>query len=225
MAAVSGVVLLGFLVLHVSGNLKAFAGAAAGAEPAMDEYAVFLREVGAPLVPREGLLWAVRVVLLGALGLHVVSVAQLVARNRAARPARYEDQHYQEASLSARTMLVSGLLLLLFVTLHILHFTTGTLRVGRFEHMEVYANLWHAFRHGWVALGYVAFMAVLGFHLFHGAWSLFQTLGADRPDRNPGLRRLAAVLAVVLFLGFSAVPAAFWLGALPPPPANLAGGP
>ena len=104
-----------------------------------------------------------------------------------------------------------------------LQFTTGTIQITPIVPEKVYANLYHAFSAWYFALFYVVAMALLGLHLFHGAWSLFQSLGLDNPDRNRGLRLLAAAAAALLFLGFSAVPVLIYFGALSPPPPE--GGP
>ncbi len=209
--AVTGIVLLGFLIGHVAGNLKVFLPDIDG-QPDIDVYAEALRELGAPLLPHAFVVWAVRLVLLSALILHVVCVIQLSIANRAARKLGYQKHVYSQASEPARWMMYSGLFLLVFIVVHLLQFTVGT--IGPFEHGRVYNNLQAAFDQiGWFAL-YVVSMAVLALHLFHGAWSLFQTLGWDNPDRNRGLRRLAVVISVGLFIGFVAVPTAFYTGML-----------
>ena len=216
--AVTGVILLGFLLLHVAGNLKAFLPDPSPGVPDIDVYAEFLRTAGEPAVPHEGVLWLTRIVLLGALLLHVVCVVQLTLHNRRARPVGYLRQKYTRATLPARSMLYTGILVLVFVVLHILHFTTGTLDPERFEEGTVYANLHAAFQLEIVLAMYLVGLAVVALHLYHGVWSLFQSLGADTPDRNRGLRMLALVLAVFLFLGFAAVPVAFFSGMMQPPP-------
>jgi succinate dehydrogenase / fumarate reductase cytochrome b subunit len=116
-------------------------------------------------------------------------------------------------------MLYGGLFLLLFVTFHILHFTTGTLHFS-FVEGEVYANVWSAFQNVLTAGFYVVAMALLALHLYHGTWSMFQTLGVDTPRWNKGIRTLAKVIAVALFVGFSAVPVSIAMGLLPAPVAT-----
>ena len=120
------------------------------------------------------------------------------------------------ATLPALYMMFSGTLILGFIIFHILHFTTGTIQIGEFEHGYVYNNLASSFGHWWVALFYIFVMVVLGFHLNHGIWSLFQTLGLDNPDRNQLLRMLATGLTVAIILGFIAVPLSFMTGILSP---------
>lgn len=214
----TGLVWLGFLVGHMTGNLKAFLGNDAAGTPEIDVYAHFLRTVGSPLVPEQFLLWTARMVLLVCLLVHVVLVLQLAQQNRAARPIPYARFRHQASSLAARTMLVTGLLLLVFLAFHILHFTTGTVRLGAFEHGKVYHNLYHSFRQPLVAIVYLASMVLVGLHVWHGGWSLFQTWGLDSPDRNKLWRGLAWILAIGLGLGFALVPLMFLAGVMPVPP-------
>ena len=215
---VTGLAMIVFLIGHVSGNLKVFLPDPEPGVADIDVYASFLRSMGEPLAPHGSLLWLVRIGLLAALVLHVVFVIQLSARNRAARPQGYAGQRYTRATWAARLMMYSGLLLLIYVVVHVLHFTTGTVEPSQFEHGAVYANLYNAFvRWPWVA-AYIVAMAFVAVHLYHGAWSVFQTLGLDHPDRNRLIRLGAALLALVLFLGFVSVPLAFITGVLGPPP-------
>jgi len=216
--AVTGILLYGFVVLHMLGNLKVFTGNVATGEPHIDVYAAFLRTMGEPLVPYGFILWCVRIVLLIALILHVVTVLQLAVRNRRARHTRYTRHTYNESSVPARLMLVSGLLLLAFLVFHLLQFTFGVIGVTRFEQEEVYSNLYYAFQKWFFVLIYVVAMAALALHVNHGIWSLFQTLGLDNPDRNRTFRVLATVSAVVLFVGFAAVPLLFFFNGMPLPP-------
>ena len=219
-AAVTGAVMMGFLILHVAGNLKAVLPDAAPGVPDIDVYASFLRTMGEPLLPYATLLWSVRIVLIASLLLHVTCVLQLARRNQRARPVRYREVRHVESTAPARWMLYSGSLLLAFLVIHLLQFTTGTIDAARFVPSGVYGNLYRAFHEwGYVAM-YVGATVLLGLHLYHGAWSLFQSLGLDNPDRNRGLRQLAMVVALGLSLSFASVPVAFSLGALGPPPAE-----
>lgn len=220
--AVTGAVLLGFVVLHVVGNLKAFLPDAASGVPDIDLYSRFLRTMGEPVLPHAGALWLLRCLLLAALTLHVVCVFQLAARNRRARPVDYDRYDHARATASGRWMLVTGSLLFVFVVFHLLHFTTGTIDPDRFVHGAVYENLRRAFVRGPFVAVYLGALAVLALHLYHGTWSLFQTLGLDNPDRNRGLRRVAIVVAVIVPLAFASVPVAFFSGGMKGPelPAN-----
>ena len=177
--AVTGIFMLGFLLGHVTGNLKVFLPDTAEGEPDIDHYAESLRIIGDPFLPHNSFLWVARAVLILALVLHVICVIQLASMNRAARPQGYEKQSFAQASMPARWMLLTGIYLLLFIVFHILHFTLGAF--GDFEYGKVYQNLQVSFgRIGYVAL-YVFSMIVLAIHLYHGTWSLFQTLGWTIP--------------------------------------------
>lgn len=218
-AAVTGLVLFGFLIGHVAGNLKVFTGASADGVYHIDEYGQFLKVMGAPILPAGFGLWGARVVLLSSLLLHVLVVAQLALQSADARPVGYVKSKKASATLAARWMMFSGLVILGFVIFHILHFTTGTIPLGEFEHGTVYKNLSSSFVKWPVAIGYVAVMIMLGFHLFHGLWSLFQTLGLDNPDRNKALRMFAVVMTVAIIAGFIAVPLSFMAGMMNAPEA------
>lgn len=216
--AVTGAILALYVLLHMLGNLKAFQGTGEGdGGPAIDHYAEWVRTVGEPAIPREGILWAIRVVLVLALVLHVTGVIQLTRRNRAARPAGSLRATRIQRSWASRTMLVTGLLLLVFVVFHILQFTTRTIDITPLAAGTVYLNLYEAFREWYFVLIYVAAVSALGLHLWHGVWSATQTWGADAPNRNRTLRRFAAGTAMVVAVGFAAVPVCFWVGILPEP--------
>jgi len=207
--AVTGLVLFGWVAMHMIGNLKTFLG-----REEIDAYAAGLKTMGAPFVPHGFALWTVRIILLGCLALHVGCALTLNSKNRGARPVPYAQFVPRESTFAARFMLVSGLVLLLYVVLHILHLTTGTILPHRFEEGHVYDNLSRSFRIGAVAVFYVGAVAILALHLYHGVWSLFQTLGLDNPDRNRKIRAFAAIAAIGLFLGFAAVPLAFLTGVI-----------
>lgn len=214
--AITGTVLAAYLVLHVAGNLKAFQGAGEDGAP-IDKYAEWLRTFGEPAIPREGVLWTIRVILLLCLVLHVVGVIQLAARNRAARPPGHPAPPIRR-SLAARTMLVGGLFLLAFIVFHILHFTTGTVQPSTFADGAVYRNLDEAFSQpGFVAIYVLASLAI-GLHAWHAVWSSTQTAGWDKPNRNPTFRRGSSLVALAMAIGFAAVPIAFWTGVMEDPP-------
>lgn len=216
--AVSGLVLVLFVVGHMAGNLKIFAGIdPATGDYKIDDYGVFLRTIGAEMLGKEGVLWIVRVVLLACVVVHALSGIQLARLNRRAKPVGYEVTSYRSANAASRTMLYGGLFLIVFITFHILHFTTGTLHWSGFVHGQVYANVHHAFENMGLVSFYVVAMGLLALHLFHGTWSMFQTLGVDAPRWNKGLRTVAKVVAIAMFLGFSSVPVGIAIGALPAP--------
>ena len=205
--AVTGIIMAGFLVMHMIGNFKAFAGA-----DKLDHYAAYLREIGQDLFGHETVLWIFRFVLLVAVIAHIVSIILLTKQNRKARPVKYHVKKSFASTFAARMMIVSGILLLVFILVHLAQFTLGWFKPTPFVHGEVYNNISQAFAVGWIACFYIFMMLVVCMHLYHGIWSFFQTLGLDNPDRNKPLRGLAIFVSVVLFLGFSAVPFAFLTG-------------
>jgi succinate dehydrogenase / fumarate reductase cytochrome b subunit len=216
--ALSGIVLVLFVVGHMAGNLKIFAGIdPATGDYKIDDYGRFLRAMGAEMLGHSGVLWIVRVVLIGCLLLHAVSGIQLARLNRAAKPQGYKVTQYRSANAASLTMLYGGLFLLVFVVFHILHFTTGQVHLSGFVEGEVYANVWNSFRGVAPSAFYVCAMALLALHLYHGTWSMFQTLGVDTPRWNKGLRTVAKIVSVALFIGFSAVPISIVAGFLPAP--------
>ena len=216
--AVSGLVLVLFVVGHMAGNLKIFAGIdPSTGDYKIDDYGVFLRTMGSEMLGREGVLWIVRVVLLVCVFVHAVSGIQLARLNRRAKPQKYQVSSYRSANAASRTMLYGGLFLIVFITFHILHFTTGTLHFSGFVHGQVYANVYSGFQNALTAGFYVVAMALLALHLYHGTWSMFQTLGVDAPHWNKGIRNAAKVVALAMFLGFSSVPVGIATGALPVP--------
>jgi len=205
--AVTGVVLLLFIVAHMVGNLKIFTG-----ERHFDEYGAFLRNIGSPVLGPSWYLWVQRAVLLGAVGLHIVAAYQLAVRSRAARPVRYVHTDTVAASYASRTMRWSGVIIGLFVIYHLLHFTTGAVHPD-FEFEHPYHNVIVGFQVPYVALVYIAAVAALGLHLYHGIWSLCQTLGV-RSTSERTLRRFAGIVGVTVFVGYASVPAAVLAGVL-----------
>ncbi|MFQ5768157.1 MAG: amino acid permease, partial [Acidobacteriota bacterium] len=206
---VSGVVLFGFILGHMAGNLKLFLG-----RQAFNDYADWLREVGHPAVPHGGLLWLARVVLLAAVAVHILAAVQLTRLNRKARPRAYVLKDVVQAGYAERTMRWSGLLVGLYVVYHLLHFTQGSFHRD-FLPANPYHNVVTAFSFWPVAVIYIAANLLLGLHLYHGLWSLFQTLGLSHPRYDAWRRTFAAVFAVVVTAGFVAVPLAVLAGLVP----------
>jgi succinate dehydrogenase / fumarate reductase cytochrome b subunit len=217
--AITGALLALYVVLHMLGNLKAFQGPGGG-DPAIDRYAEWLRTVGGPAFPRSSILWIIRAVLIVALVLHVAAIVSLARRNRAARPAGHHFPRRIQRSWAARTMQISGFLILAFIVFHILQFTTGTIDVTPIRDQAVYANVYDAFQKWYFVAIYVAAVALLGLHLRHAIWSVTLTGGWDKPNRNPTFRRTATALATLVAVGFAAVPISVAAGWLPRPPAN-----
>jgi len=198
--ALTGVVLVLFVLGHMAGNLKAFQG-----PEAFNHYAEGLREFGDPFLPRTGALWIARLGLLAAVGLHVLAAVQLTRMSHGARSVGYGKEESLVFSYASRTMRWGGVIILAFVVYHILHFTTGTVHHD-FVAGDAYHNLVAGFQNPWIALSYVVAVGALAFHLYHGIWSTFQTLGLNHPKYNRFRRPLAGVLAGLTFLGFITVP-------------------
>jgi succinate dehydrogenase / fumarate reductase, cytochrome b subunit len=197
--AVTGLVLVGFVVVHMLGNTLIFQG-----PDRINAYSRFLHGAGE-------LLWLVRIVLITALALHVDAAFQLTRRAHAARPIGYDQQQPQVSTVAVRTIRWGGVLLFVFIVFHLLHFTTGTLHPD-FHPGDVYANVVTGLRVWPVAVFYVVAMGALGLHLYHGAWSSIRTLGLARPKADPLHRSFALVLSVVVAAGFAIVPLAVLFG-------------
>ena len=191
-----------------------------GGDPAIDRYAEWLRTVGGPAFPRTSILWIIRVVLIVALVVHVAAIVGLLRRNRDARPAGHRATPRIQRSLSARTMQLTGFVLLGFIVFHVLQFTTGTIDVTPIRSGDVYANLYDAFQKWYFVAIYVIAVAALGFHLRHAIWSVTLTGGWEKPNRNPTFRNTATIVAALVAIGFAAVPIAFFAGWMPTPPAH-----
>ena len=211
--AVTGAILVLYVIVHALANLKAFQGIGGG-EAAINTYAEWLRTFGRPALPFEALLWVIRAILLTALVVHIVGIAQLTQRNHVARPAESRDAPRLSRSFASRTMLWTGLLLFAFIVFHILQFTTGTITVTPYIEGEVYANLYEAFQKWYFVAIYVGAMVLLYLHLRHGIWSATQTTGIDKPNRNRTFRRFATGTALLVTIAFASVPIAFWTGVL-----------
>jgi succinate dehydrogenase / fumarate reductase cytochrome b subunit len=214
--AVTGIILFGFVLIHMIGNLKLYEGGHQEAGQAelvykLDSYAGWLREVGAPAIPTSGVLWIARLVLLGAVVLHIWAAYSLTRGSQAARPRRYERYKPAHLSYASRTMRWGGVIILLFVIYHLLHLTTGTVH-PEFRHGAVYHNVVTGFQVWWVALFYIVANIALGFHLYHGLWSLFQTLGWNHPRFNSWRRAFAHAFAWIVTLGNISFPVAVLTG-------------
>jgi succinate dehydrogenase cytochrome b subunit len=207
--AVTGIVLVGFVIGHMLGNLKIFLGA-----ETIDTYAVFIRTMGEPLFPNSLLLWTVRIVLVTCVALHITAAVQLTRMNWAARPHGYETKQSIATTYAARTMRWSGVILVLFIVYHLLHLTAGVVsfQLGEFVHLSVYHNVVAGFSVWYVALFYIVAMACLCLHLDHGIWSMLQTLGLNNARTTWALQTLSRGVALVVFVGFISVPVAVMAG-------------
>jgi succinate dehydrogenase / fumarate reductase cytochrome b subunit len=201
--AVTGAIMFGFVLGHMLGNLQAFLG-----REQLDHYAVLLRTV-------PELLWVVRAVLLISVILHIVASLQLKKTQMDARPIGYVKRKPVGSSIASRTMIWSGIVIALFIPYHLMHFTLGVPGIHpSFQELKPYENLVAGFRVIPVALFYVVAMILLSTHLYHGVWSMFQTLGANNASFSPKLRLFAKVFAVVVTLGFISLPIAVMAGLL-----------
>ena len=204
--AVTGVILFGFVLIHMLGNLKVYLG-----PEHFNEYAEALRTMFTPIVPRGGALWIARLVLLLAVVFHIHSAYAVTMMSRAARPIAYRDRDFVKASYASRTMRWGGVIILIFVIYHLLHFTTGQAHPN-FVPGDPYHNFVSGFRVWWVSAFYILANLALGLHLYHGVWALFSSLGVTH-KRFENLRRgLATAFAVIVTLGNISFPLSVLLG-------------
>lgn len=213
--AVTGTILVAYLILHMAGNLNSLFGPGGGA-PRIDWYSEWLRTFGEPLLPFSFVLWTVRAILLGSIIVHVTGVVQLAARNNAARPSGHPQRRIGR-SVESTLMMTSGVLLVAFIIFHVLQFTTLSIDITPLHHGEVYANLYYAFQEWYFLVIYVIAVVLIGIHLRHGIWSVTQTMGWDNPQRNAGLRHGATALSLILVVGFVLIPVLFFAGVLDAP--------
>jgi len=206
--AVTGALMILFLVVHMVGNLKAFYGPAE-----IDEYAAWLRRIGAPALHYEWFLWIQRVGLLVVIGLHMLMAFQLTRRAKRARPTRYRHRPKVQGSYAARTMRWGGVIIVLFVIYHILDLTTGTVHPD-YRDGEVYNNLVNDFapERWYVTLFYALAVIAVGFHVRHGLTSAVQSLGIKSPQRARTLNLAATAFSVLLVAGYLSVPFAVTVG-------------
>lgn len=209
--AVTGAVLVLFVLGHMLGNLKIFAG-----PTEINAYARFLREIGQPELGYGQFLWVVRIVLLICVLLHILAAYQLTVISHAARPIGYKERKDVGTTYSALLMRWGGVVIAIFVVFHILHFTLGVVgfRPGQYTDLAVYQNVVTGF-HVWpIALFYIIAMVFLCLHLDHGMWSMTQTLGWTTPANTKKLRALSRTIAIIVFLGFVSVPICVMAGLL-----------
>lgn len=200
--ATSGIVFILFVLVHMYGNLKAFSG-----HDAFNEYSEHIRTIGTPMLPREGLLWVIRVVLIVSLVAHVASAVTLWRRANSARPVKYQMKRNLGSSLSSRTMRWGGVTILLFVIWHLINFTIGKVNVTGGATNDPYNLLVDSFDTWWLTVIYLVAMVALGFHLHHGTFSSMQTLGLTNTAASRQRARVAGwVVAIVIAGGFALVP-------------------
>lgn len=204
--AVTGIILFGWIFLHMVGNLKMYLG-----PEHYNDYARWLRVMGGPMLPETVALWISRTVLLVAVWLHIQSATQLTLMSRAARPVGYAERDYPAATYAARTMRWGGVIILLFVIYHLAHLTFGTAHPD-FAVSDPYRNVVVGFRVPWVSAVYVIANLALGLHLYHGLWSMFLSLGLTNDRFNAWRRYFATAFALVITLGNVSFPLAVLIG-------------
>ncbi|MFC4560505.1 succinate dehydrogenase cytochrome b subunit [Nocardiopsis mangrovi] len=199
--AVTGAILVLFLIAHMYGNLMIFGG-----QTTFDTYAHHLREIGEPMLPHEGFLWIMRIVLLAAVLIHAYAAFTLWRRANKARPAgqRYAVKKSAQAPsrrYATQTMRWGGVIVILFVIYHILHFTTNTIHPGGASDSP-YIRVVNGFQIWWVVLSYTIALLAVGLHLRHGIWSALATLGANKASRERALHSISTAVAAVITVGF-----------------------
>ncbi|HYG67433.1 MAG TPA: succinate dehydrogenase cytochrome b subunit [Anaeromyxobacteraceae bacterium] len=200
--AVTGIVLFAYVLVHMLANLQVYSGSA----ETLNAYGRFLRIAPA-------LLWAARIVLLAALAVHVVAGVQLYLGKKRARPQDYAQWTPAVSSPASRTMIWSGFLIFAFVVYHLLDLTIGTANPD-FRHGDIYHNIIVSLAQLGASIAYLVAMLALGFHLWHGLWSMFQSLGvANRAWLRP-LKKFAVIAATLIALGFASIPIAVLTGVI-----------
>jgi succinate dehydrogenase / fumarate reductase, cytochrome b subunit len=198
--AVTGVILFGFVIGHMVGNLQVYEG-----PDVFNNYAKVLR-----LFPIA--LWVVRLTLLASVALHITATVQLALRANKARPAAYAKRKPIASTYSSRTMYWSGPIVLAFIIYHLLQFTFGVTGVPDYQEGQAYQNVVSGFQNPVISIFYIIAMVLLCLHLRHGVWSAFQTFGISHPRYTPLLRHLATALALVVAIGFISVPFSVLIG-------------
>lgn len=215
--AITGLLLIGFVIAHMVGNLKIFLGPEPGGMYEIDQYAESLRNLFYPILPRHVFLWIMRLGVIGAAVLHVHAAVTLTTMNNRARAVGYQGpRQYLAANYASRTMRWSGFIVLAYVFFHLADFTWGIqpFAPDGWVHGAVRDNFIFTFSRWPVVLLYVVANLLLGVHLYHGTWSMFQSLGINNPRFNAWRRWLAQGLAVVITLGNISMPVAIYFGVI-----------
>jgi succinate dehydrogenase / fumarate reductase, cytochrome b subunit len=215
--AITGIIGIGFVFVHMIGNLKAYLGVISEGDERVydiDIYGEFLRELLVPILPRTYLLWGLRFVLIAAVILHIHAAYALTVQNRRARPVKYQSaRDYQIANFASRTMRWTGIIVALFIVWHLADLTWGWANPD-FVRGAAYRNLDASLSRIPVAILYIVANIALGIHLFHGTWSLFQSLGWSNPRFNNWRRYLATGIATIIVVGNVSIPVAVLAGVI-----------
>ena len=206
--ALTGIMLMGFVFLHMVGNLKAFTGA-----EHLNDYGEWLRNILIPFLPRTVFLWLLRIGLIAAFAFHIHAAASLTLMNRRARAegGYISPRDYQAANAASRSMRLTGVVVGLFIVFHLFDLSWGQANPD-FVRGDVYRNLVASLDRPVVALIYIVANLALGIHLFHGSWSLFQSLGLNNPRWNSWRRSFAVAFAAVVTVGNLSIPIAVQTG-------------
>jgi succinate dehydrogenase / fumarate reductase cytochrome b subunit len=197
--SVTGAIGVGYVLAHMLGNLQVFEG-----PEKLNAYAALLKS-------NIGLLWTARSILIAAVILHIFAAYQLARTSQKSRPVGYKRWRAVGSDFASRTMRWTGALIALFIAYHLLHLTIGTVHPD-FVEADVYHNVITGFRVWYVSVVYIAAMLMLALHLYHGVWSMCESLGFNYPKYNHLIRALATILTVIVVAGFIAIPAAVLLG-------------
>jgi succinate dehydrogenase / fumarate reductase, cytochrome b subunit len=208
--AVTGLVLFGYVIAHLLGNLQIYL-------PDTQQINTYAAALHNPSV--AGLLWTARLVLLLCVILHITAAIQLWGQNRAARPVSYYKKVDVPTSYAARTMRWSGVIVAAFVIFHVMHLTVGAIpglpaAELSANHPDARANVIHGFQNYGVSAFYIVAMILLCMHLYHGIWSMFQSMGIAHPRYTPGIKRGAAIIAILIAAGNISIPVAVMSGLL-----------
>jgi succinate dehydrogenase / fumarate reductase, cytochrome b subunit len=199
--AITGVILFGFVIGHLAGNLQIYEGPAK-----LNAYGAFLHSIGE-------ILWPVRIILLICIALHITATVQLALRKQRARPIGYSCKQAIASSYASRTMYWSGPIVLAFIIFHLLHLTAGYIHPGAaYIEGDVYHNVVSGFQVWWVSLSYIVAISLLGLHLRHGLWSMLQSVGIHQPKYTAALKNAALVIALLIVLGYISIPISVLLG-------------
>ena len=209
--AITGVILIFFVIGHLLGNLQIYLG-----PEWINSYSQHLRDLGP-------LLWLIRIFLLTSVILHICFTIQLAIENRRARPEGYRDRNYVKASWASRHMVVSGFVVLAFIIFHLLHFTARKfnpqfplLKLDPLNRYDVYSMMVYGFQNVYVSAFYVVGLFLLTLHLTHGSSSFFQSLGLNDRKLTPRLASGGRIFAWLLFAGYTSIPIAILLGLIKP---------
>jgi len=198
--ALSGIILFAYVIAHMLGNMQLYAGS-----ELINNYAKFLHS-------NPAMLWTARIILLAAVGVHAIAGVQLWFRKREARPIAYRTKEVIQASAASRTMIISGILIGFFVVYHVLDLTVGVARRAPYEELNPAFNVTQGFMYAPAAIAYIIAMVGLGFHLWHGVYSMFGSLGLTHPRYTPGVKRFAALAATLIALANISIPVAVLTG-------------